>query len=371
MIVRNEADNIQRSLGSLRKVVDRIVLVDTGSSDDTVNLAEKAGAEVSYFPWVDDFSAARNAALDRATGDWILWIDADEALSPHSIGEVKEAVRNPSSLGYLVVRHDLLTDAPDAAYTQMWQLRLFRNRPDLRFRGRCHPDFDPSLFEVAEHDGLEVRESGIVLKHWGYTKDRKPAKLTRARKLLEAELQDRPGQLYYEVEYIRTLMAMGERSAAANTLKSLMLRIGNQLSEPVAPHPSMALLLEIILQLPDAALTAPWSSDNAAAAAARWFPKAPPLIWLRAQAAFSRHDYATAAELLSTLVQMGHSGDYDRQCSFDPRIIHQDAEINLGVCLVHLGERKTAKRYFRRLSKTGGASAKAARENLRLLSKGP
>lgn len=312
MIVRNEADNLERVLGSLRRVVDRIVVVDTGSLDETVRLAEKAGAEVSHFPWVDDFSAARNAALDRATGDWILWIDADEALSPHSVRELKKAIRDPSSLGCLVVRHDLQTDAPNAAYTQMWQLRLFRNRPDLRFRGRCHPDFEPSLFEVAKREGLEVRESGIVLKHWGYTEDRKPAKLIRARKLLEAELQDRPGQLYYEVEYVRTLMAMAERRAAANALNSLMLRLGDQLSEPVAPHPSMALLLEVILQLPDAALAAPWTGERAAAAAARWFPKAPPLIWLRAQAAFSRHDYTTAAALLRVLVQMGHSGDYDR-----------------------------------------------------------
>lgn len=370
MIVRNEAGNLPRSLASIKSVVDRIVVVDTGSSDESIHLARKAGAEVSHFPWVEDFAAARNAALDQAKGDWILWIDADEALSPDSVTELKKAICDPRSLGYLLVRHDLEADSPNAAYTQMWQLRLFRNRPDLRFRGRCHPDFHPSLFEVAKNENLHVRESSIILKHWGYTAEQKPAKLSRARKLLEAELKDRPEQLYYEVEYVRTLMATGEKKAAVSVLESVMQRTGDRLADPVSPHPSMALLLEVVLQLPDLALSPPWTGERVAAAAARWFPKAPPLIWLRAQAAFSRQDYATAAELLRLLVKMGRSGDYDRSCSSDPRIIHQDAEVNLGVCLVHQGEIATAKKHFRRLAKSGGASAEAARANLRLLSKG-
>lgn len=369
MIVRNEADNLPRVLASLQSVVDHLVVVDTGSSDDSVLLARKAGADVSHFPWVDDFSAARNAALERAKGDWILWIDADEALAPQSVTELKKAIRDPSSLGYLVVRHDFEADSPHADYTQMWQLRLFRNRPDLRFRGRCHPDFEPSIFNIAKDEGLQVRESNVVLEHWGYTAERKPAKLSRARRLLEAELQDRPGQLYYEVEFLRTLMALGEQKEAASLLESLMRRTGDQLQDPVSPHPSMALLLEVVLQLPDAAMTAPWASERVTAAAARWFPQAPPLVWLRAQAAFSRQDFPLAAELLRFLIKMGRKGEYDRSCSFDPRIIRHDAEINLGVCLVHLGEVAAAKKHFRRLAKSGGAAAEAAKANLRVLSK--
>ena len=81
MIVRNEADMIERCLGSVDGIVDEMIIVDTGSTDGTVALCESFGATVFPFVWQEDFAGARNDALEKATGDWILVLDADDEIS--------------------------------------------------------------------------------------------------------------------------------------------------------------------------------------------------------------------------------------------------------------------------------------------------
>src|SRR4028119_1785079 len=102
MIARDEAANIERCLASVRGVVDEIILVDTGSTDATVHLAEAVGERVFFFRRGVGFAAARNAALDRATGDWILSLDADEELLPESGPLVREAVTRDDVLAACV-----------------------------------------------------------------------------------------------------------------------------------------------------------------------------------------------------------------------------------------------------------------------------
>src|SRR5205823_1109121 len=78
LIVKNEERFLAQSLKSVREIAQQIVVVDTGSTDRTVEIAKEFGAEVHSFTWCDDFSAARNVALEHATGDWVLALDADE-----------------------------------------------------------------------------------------------------------------------------------------------------------------------------------------------------------------------------------------------------------------------------------------------------
>ena len=92
MIVKNEERALARCLESVRNWVGEMVVVDTGSTDGTVGIAESLGARVSYFPWCDDFSAARNAALDQVTSEWVLVLDGDEALTVEKPEEFKAAL---------------------------------------------------------------------------------------------------------------------------------------------------------------------------------------------------------------------------------------------------------------------------------------
>ena len=92
MIVKNEEKIQEKSLPTLSKYVDEIILVDTGSSDNTVELAKKFGAKIFHFAWINDFAAARNESLKHATGDWILWIDADEFLKEEDLKQLRASL---------------------------------------------------------------------------------------------------------------------------------------------------------------------------------------------------------------------------------------------------------------------------------------
>src|SRR5438105_10083516 len=88
MIVKNEEANLPACLESVRDLFHEVIVVDTGSTDRTKEIAAGFGARVFDFPWVDNFAAARNAALEHATGDWIFWMDADDRLDEDNRGEM-------------------------------------------------------------------------------------------------------------------------------------------------------------------------------------------------------------------------------------------------------------------------------------------
>ena len=100
MIVRDEERNLPRCLKSVKSIADEIIVVDTGSQDNTVLVAKELGADVYYFEWCDDFAAARNESLKHATGDWIFQIDADEELLPDSVSVLRKAPGYPAGQGH-------------------------------------------------------------------------------------------------------------------------------------------------------------------------------------------------------------------------------------------------------------------------------
>lgn len=160
MIVRNEEARLGRCLESVRGVVDEIVVVDTGSEDTTVEVAKSYGARVGFFEWCDDFSAARNASLQMATGDWIMWLDADDILPPESHGPIRQRVEGARDRGYFFV-------LDDQGYEQIscLQLRLFPNRSGVQFEMPVHEQVAPSLTRL----GLDLVQSEIRVQHTGYT----------------------------------------------------------------------------------------------------------------------------------------------------------------------------------------------------------
>lgn len=184
MIVRNEAARIGRALASALPHVDEALVLDTGSTDDTVARALAAGARVAHFDWVDDFSAARNAALDAAGADWHVVLDADEWLAEG--GEALAALRHtpPAHVGAL--RVDSLDDG--GATTQHASSWISRVLPGaVRYAGCVH--------EQPQHR-LPVQRLPVVLGHDGYMKDALAAKAGRNRALLEREVADRPQDAY-------------------------------------------------------------------------------------------------------------------------------------------------------------------------------
>ena len=180
---------------SLTGAVDETIVVDTGSRDRTKRIARGHGAQVTDFPWVDDFSAARNHALDLARGEWILVVDCDERLARSSRERLRETVRDCSAAGFSLelVNRDSpapdATDEDDASGARWLALRLFRCDSGIRYRGRIHER--PLFPDSGDHHVEEAH--GVRILHSGYlnTGDRR-AKAERNRRLIETALAEIP-----------------------------------------------------------------------------------------------------------------------------------------------------------------------------------
>ncbi len=193
MIVRNEARMLPGCLDSISAVADQLVVVDTGSSDDTISVARSFGAQVHHFKWINDFAAARNESIRHATGDWIFWLDADERLIPASVESLKRLLKPPQRPTIYQVRiRNLQMEGP--VYSLSMSHRLFSRHPQLRFSGRIHEQVHPSLKAAG---GVE-KPSKIVLEHQGYAleEEQMRAKLERNRVLLEAMVEEEPDSAY-------------------------------------------------------------------------------------------------------------------------------------------------------------------------------
>ncbi len=190
MIVKNEEAHLPACLQSAADLVHEIVVVDTGSTDRTKEIAASFGAKVFDFPWVDSFAAARNESLRHATGDWIFWLDADDRLDEDNRRKLRELFAGlPDSNTAFVMKCLCLPDPETGTATQVDHVRLFRNHPALRWEYRVHEQILPSL----RRRGAEVRWSDVVIQHTGY---QDPAlrrrKLERDRRLLELESVEKP-----------------------------------------------------------------------------------------------------------------------------------------------------------------------------------
>jgi hypothetical protein len=184
MIARDEAPRIVRALASLRAHVDEMVVLDTGSTDATVALARSAGARVGRFRWVDDFSAARNAALELADADWHVVVDADEWLESGSDALLALRHTAPDFVGALRV-DSRFDDAQGVATAPSWLPRVLPR--GVRYDGRIH--------EQPVH-ALPVRRLDAVLGHDGYRAAALKSKAGRNRALLEAALRQAPEDAY-------------------------------------------------------------------------------------------------------------------------------------------------------------------------------
>ncbi len=191
MIVKNEEDCLARCLQSVASLVDEMIVVDTGSTDGTVEIAKECGATVYADEWHDDFSKARNASLEKATGDWILVMDADEEFCSEDTRVTRELLDDETVKGYLVkiVSCSMGDENPAKARTHR-NIRLFRNSPHHRYEGIIHEEID------LDHDAsLAIGEAAIKIFHYGYddaTDKKKKRRADRNKELLESALADDP-----------------------------------------------------------------------------------------------------------------------------------------------------------------------------------
>jgi len=166
MIVRNEEKNIERALAWAKKIAFEQIVVDTGSTDRTIEIADKMGARVLHFEWVDDFSAAKNFAIEQAKGNWIALLDADEYFSPGDADKLmiflKRIQADPfMRANYLALNSALVNvDENGKRGAVQDQERVFRNIPANRYIGRIHERLDVKKENIVAVDEIEIIHTG-------------------------------------------------------------------------------------------------------------------------------------------------------------------------------------------------------------------
>ena len=198
-IVKDEAAVLARSLAYLPEQVDELLIADTGSTDDTISVGKSYGAQVWSIPWQDDFSRARNAVLERAKGDWIVFLDADEYLSDETVGHLRtiiEALHPTEAKGILMRRLDIDADQDNEVLADAYVLRIFRNSPQLRYEGRIHEGL--TWQGAAVQPVVTASPEDLMLYHTGYSSTLSEAKAKRNLKLLLQDIREttHPERLY-------------------------------------------------------------------------------------------------------------------------------------------------------------------------------
>ncbi|MBU8870194.1 MAG: glycosyltransferase [Gemmatimonadales bacterium] len=197
MIVRDAEETIGRALASVQGVVDEMIVVDTGSTDTTRSIAESYGALIIDFPWVDDFSAARNVALEAATADWILILDSDEILADINSEVIRRILDDDEALAYYVRIRETGQGVPDQTYEKV---RIFRSHPEVRYRFLVHEQIVPSLLELADRNGGRFLKSDLRIEHSGSSNRREKGKSERNRRLLHKAIAETPEDPFFHFQ---------------------------------------------------------------------------------------------------------------------------------------------------------------------------
>ncbi|RYD03048.1 hypothetical protein N752_21800 [Desulforamulus aquiferis] len=162
LIVKNEEENLPRCLSSIKDYIDEIIIVDTGSEDNTIEIALSFGARVIEEAWQNNFSHARNVGLCQAKGEWILFLDADEEVMPNNLGQLRD-LPSQTADGFFI---QILNIDDKGNTIKQSALRLFRNNPLHRFRGSIHEQIIDSILE--HNPEAQFQHLDLIVKHTGY-----------------------------------------------------------------------------------------------------------------------------------------------------------------------------------------------------------
>ncbi|MEI7811857.1 MAG: glycosyltransferase [Ignavibacteria bacterium] len=215
MIVKNEEKYLRDCLESVKDIVDEIVLVDTGSTDKTIEIAREYNAKIFHFVWINDFSAARNYALSKSTGKWILYLDADERLSKDSIGELRTIIKSNGKDACFCSVNSTDPEKPN----KMFYTRLFRNNHKIKFKGNVHEQ----IIESLKKENYKIRNSGIEIIHIGYDISKEDLQIKAKRNLTHLLSNYKPGgSAYDDFQIAQTYAILEEKKNAVEYFSKVL-----------------------------------------------------------------------------------------------------------------------------------------------------
>lgn len=306
VICKNEEANIRHWLAAVRPLADELVVVDTGSTDRTVELAREGGAALYEFPWINDFSAAKNYALDQAAGDWIIFLDTDESFRPEDVPHIRPFLKrihhNRKIAGLLSPLVNIDVDNHNRVMTTGYQMRIFRREKTLRYCGRVH-EMIKNLAPKG-HD-REFRMTEFTVIHTGYSAHIMKQKSQRDLELLLAEEKRTGGVAVDHFTYlVDCYMDLKEYDKALHFAK---LAVEHDKESTLAGQSK-----KVHWQLLGAMSAAGASTAELDEALDQFQAKHPDwaeLYWRRALLRYDEQDYTQAEELLAKTLALCQQGD--------------------------------------------------------------
>jgi len=335
LIVKDEERNISECLQSLVVFADEIIVVDTGSTDDTINIAKGFTNKIYSFPWIDDFSAARNYALEKATGDWIVSIDADEIIrNPQQIHTTLQNI--PKNVGGILIELESNAHRADGSLDTfiIHLLRVFRNNPLIRWENTIHEQVLESILSA----GFSVTQSDIRYFHKGYdlSPEAMRKKQERNLSLLTKSVENRPNDGYMWFQKAKTYRALGQLDKAEIDCKrALLLLSDNHSAKPQALN-EMAL---ISYQKNDVKSSLIYANESL-----KIIPQQSFALYIAAESLYGLKEFSTALECYKAIkdvrvnIMSLITGEYSLPI--------QQLEFRIGKCYATLNEWDKAEQSF-------------------------
>jgi tetratricopeptide (TPR) repeat protein len=303
MIVKDEEEMLPRCLAAVKPAVDEMIIVDTGSTDRTVEIAESFGATVLHHEWTGSFADARNVSLEAATGDWIIYLDADEVLVEEDAERLRACTGRVWREALALVETNYTGDVEDGTAMTHTALRMFRNRPEYRFKGRLH---EQMAYALPGYLTERIEYTQLRIEHYGYlgvVRDSKD-KSRRNLELLQQQVADGVENAFQSFNLGSEYLALGEFQTSVDHFEKSWQMLEGDPGRTVYPYvPTLSnRFVTALRELGDLD-----AADRKADESLVLFPGFTDLVFQKGWIARSRGDDATAMALFRECLEMGDS----------------------------------------------------------------
>jgi tetratricopeptide (TPR) repeat protein len=301
MIVRDEEQMLPRCLAAVAGAVDEMIIVDTGSTDKTVEIAKSFGAKVIEFPWTGSFAEARNVSFEAATGDWVMYLDADEVLVAEDVRELRALTGCTWREAFYLVETSYTGELGDGGAMVNNALRVFRNRPEYRFKDRLHEQIAHTL---PTYIPGRVEQTPVRVTHYGYLGSVRDAKEKSQRniELLRRQADESPKTPFLHFNLGSEYIVVGDVNAAIEeltTARSLITAEGNLTRAEYVP--ALFTRLVTVLRMAGKLVEADATADDGL----ELFPQFTDLVLAQARLAQTQGDTGKAVALFDRAIAMG------------------------------------------------------------------
>lgn len=334
MIIKDEEAYLEGCLQSVQGLVDEIVIVDTGSTDGSLEIAERFGAQVLAFPWTGNFAAARNVSLQAATGDWVLVLDADERLDADSRERLRELLARPEAAGFSLICENRVGSRAASTCQLAPVFRLFRNHLGIHFEGMIHEQAIAS----AKRTGLETYSSDLRILHLGYMQEAIAQRNKRQRNLslLQQQVQAEPENPFVHFNLGEALKLLSRpEEAEQHYRRALALLEAKGTSRNISYYANLYFSLGDLLHQRGEHAAAIAILDEAIAT----YPTFPDLHYIKGHALCELQDARQAIACFEQCLSLAATR---HPYPTDPDVTGYKAHLGLADCYIRLGDREAA-----------------------------